>query len=259
MNLLNMAGLPFHLDHSNRPIRLHLSDPNERLDNSLIVKHVSGRETLCGGIEYWVRCVSTQAGLPLKQCIALPVQLEFVTDRGGLRFVCGIVAQASAGQGGGGLATYQLVVRDALALMALRINTRVFRDMNEVEISTALVREWRGTNPVLADVFDIDTSGITRSCPARALTMQHNESDAAFLRRLWKRRGIASFIRHGGTSESGNPVTAQHKLVLFDAPHSLKQSAAGTVRFHRDAATEARDGIFNWAAVRSLIPGNTTR
>lgn len=259
MNMLNMAGLPPLLDQSSRPIRLHLSSSTEGLDNVLIVKHVSGRETLCGGLEYRLRCVSSQAGLPLKQCIALPAQLEFVTDRGGLQLVCGIVAQASAGESDGGVATYQLVVRDALALMALRTNTRVFRDMNEVEISAALVREWRAINPVLAEVFDIDTSGITRNCPARALTMQHNESDAAFLRRLWKRRGIAWFIRPGLVSESGSPLMAGHTLVLFDVPHMLEQCAAGTVRFHRDAATETRDGIFNWAAVRSLVPGSATR
>lgn len=259
MNMLHVAGLPFHPDQSNRPIRLRLSAPDEELDDVLIVKHVSGRETLCGGLEYRVRCVSTQAGLPLKQCIALPAQLEFVTDSGGLRRVCGIVAQASAGESDGGLATYQLVIRDALALMALRTNMRVFRDMNEIEISAILVREWRGTNPVLAEVFDIDTSGITQACPARSLTMQHNESDAAFLRRLWKRSGISWFIRPGLASESGGPVTGGHTLVLFDDPHVLEQNAAGTVRFHRDAATETRDGMFNWAAVRSLVPGSATR
>jgi len=47
-----------------------------------------------------------------------------VTDRGDVRAVCGIVAQAATGQADGGLATYELVVRDALALMAHRTNTK---------------------------------------------------------------------------------------------------------------------------------------
>lgn len=259
MDFLNVASLSFGLTQSHRPIRLRLSHPQSTLDDVLIVKRVCGREALCGGIEYTLLCVSTQAGLPLKEFIALPAEVQFVTDRGALRSVCGIVSEASAGQSDGGLASYQLLVRDALALMDRRVNTRVFRSQNEVEISTTLIREWRGINPILAKVFDLDTSGITGIYPAREFTMQHNESDTAFLRRLWKRRGIAWFIRPGQATESGSATTASHTLVLFDTPQSLAQNSAGTVRFHRDAGTEVRDGVFNWSAARSLRSGSSSR
>jgi type VI secretion system secreted protein VgrG len=259
MNLLNVAGLSSSLTQLNSPIRLRLSYPDPNLDDVLLVKHVSGQETICGGVEYRLLCVSTHAVLPLKEFIALPAELQFVTDRGRLRSVCGIVAQALAGQSDGGLATYQLVVRDALALMEQRINTRIFRNMNEVDISAALVREWRNLNPVLARSFDIDTSGIKGNYPAREFTKQHNESDAAFLRRLWKRQGIAWFFRPGKSSEARRSAMPVHTLVLFDAALSLAQTSAGTVRFHRDAATEARDGVINWSAARTLKPGSVTR
>ena len=259
MNMLNAIGLSPHLTQANRPIRLRLAHQNSVLDDVLLVKRVSGQETLCGGVEYRLLCISTEATLPLKEFIALPVELQFVTDQGKLRSVCGIVAQASAGQSDGGLATYQLVVRDALALMEQRSNTRIFRNLNEIDISAALVREWRGVNPILAKAFDMDTAGITGSYPAREFTMQHNESDASFLRRLWKRQGIAWFVRPGQSSEPGSSDTPVHTLVLFDEPHSLAQNAAGTVRFHRDAGTEARDGVINWSAVRTLKAGSITR
>jgi len=254
-----MIGLPSKLTESNRPIRLRLSHQDAVLEDVLLVKHVSGQETLCGGIEYRLLCVSTRAALPLKGFIALPAELQFVTDRGQLRSVCGIVAQASSGQSDGGLATYQLVMCDALALMEQRVNTRIFRDMNVVDISTALVREWRDTNTVLAGAFEIDTSGIAENYPARDFTKQHNESDAAFLRRSWKREGIAWFMRPGLPSEAGSSATPAHTLVLFDASHSLAQNTAGTVRFHRDAGTETRDGVINWSAVRTLSAGGITR
>lgn len=259
MNMLSAVGLSPFPTQSNRPIRLRLSHQNSVLDDVLLVKRVSGQETLCGGIEYRLLCVSTQATLPLKEFIALPVELQFVTDQGQLRSVCGIVAQASAGQSDGGLATYQLVVRDALALMEQRVNTRIFRNLNEVDISAALTREWRDINPILAKALDIDTLGISGTYPAREFTMQHNESDAAFLRRIWKRQGISWFIRPGQTGESGSSDTPAHTLVLFDAPLSLAQNAAGTLRFHRDAATEARDGVINWSAVRTLKAGSISR
>lgn len=50
-----------------------------------------------------------------------------------------------------------------------------------------------------------------------------------------------------------------HTLVLLDDPMKLPKSSAGTVRYHRDAATEARDSITLWSASRQLVPGNVQR
>jgi len=244
------------LTQANRPIRLMLRGQGVVLDDVLIVKRVTGKESLCGGIDYRLLCLSTQAALPLKNFIALAAELQFVTDRGQLRSVCGVVTGAHAGQSDGGLATYQLVIRDALSLMERRINTRIFRNMSETDIIWSLVREWRSHNPVLAGVLDIDMAGIKRTYPAREFTMQYNESDAAFVRRLCKRRGISWFIRPAGQGASDSNAAPVHSLVLFDSSLSLARNAAGTVRFHRDAATEARDGIVNWSAMRTLVNGS---
>lgn len=259
---MDLCDLPLHspeFTQANRPIRLRLSHPQTALDDVLLIKHVSGQETLCGGVEYRLLCVSRQVALPLKEMLALPAELQFTTDCGHSRSVCGIVAQVSAGQSDGGLATYQLLVRDALALMEQRIRTRVFRTLDEVDISRMIVSEWRSANPILAQAFALETSGITIDYPAREFTMQHNESDAAFLRRLWKRQGIAWFIRPGAPRGSDDNATPAHTLVLFDAAQTLEQNSAGTVRFHRDAGTERRDSVINWCAVRTLKAGSIAR
>jgi type VI secretion system secreted protein VgrG len=247
------------LSEANRPIRLRLADSKSVLDNVLLVKKVDGHEELCGGLEYRLYCVSTYATLPLKELIALPVELQFVTDRGNIRSVCGIVAEASAGQSDGGLATYHLVVRDSLALMDQRVNTRVFRNVNEIDLSAALINEWRAINPILSRVLDVDFSGVTNAYPAREFTMQHNESDAAFLRRLWKRRGISWFIRPGQASETGGDQTPTHTLVLFDSSYVLGQNEAAAIRFQSDLATKTFDSIYNWSASRTLRSGSVSR
>lgn len=259
MNLKDLTSAITGFSQANRPIRLRLSHEQGVLDDVLLVKRVAGTETLCGGLEYRLSCVSTNAMLPLKDFLALPIELQFVTDRGDLRSVCGIVAQAAAGQSDGGLATYQLVVRDALALMEKRNNNRVFRNLNEVEISKIILDEWRNKNPVLIKAFDFDLSYLKGQYPAREFTMQHRESDAAFLRRLWKRRGIAWFVRPGKATEHGSNDTPAHTLVLFDDASLLPRNAAGTIRYHRDAATEERAGITAWLPVRTLTPGGVTR
>lgn len=259
MNLKDLNDTFASLSEANRPIRLRLKQKRHVLDDVLLVKRVTGSEALCGGLEYRLLCVSTRADHPLKEFIGLPVELQFVTDLGDMRAVCGIVAQAAAGQGDGGLATYQLVVRDALALMEYRTNTRIFRNRNELEITKTILDEWRQNNPVLAEAFEVDVSCVTGAYPAREFTMQHNESDADFLRRLWKRRGIAWYIRPGLASEARSQDAPGHTLVLFDDGFLLPQNAAGTVRYHQDGSTEQSDTIIAWSPVRSLRPGSLTR
>lgn len=246
------------LTDAHRPIRARLHGEQGPIDDLLLVKHVKGEETICGGLEYRLLCVATEAGLPLKAFNAMAVELQFVTDRGNLHSVCGIVAHAAEGESDGGLATYQLVIRDALALMDARVNTRVFRNASEIDITNTLLREWLQNNPVLAGAFDFKLL-TTKSCPAREFTMQYNESDAAFLRRLWKRRGLAWFIEAGEDNGTRGNTVRGHRLVLFDAPDALLPNAAGMVRYHRDDGTEKRDSVTAWHAQRSLTPARVSR
>lgn len=255
---MSLIGSAFGLTGTNRPIRVRFKNQSGLVDDVLLIKHVSGIETMCGGIDYSLLCVSTRAGLPLKQFIATPVEVQFVTDTGGLRSVCGIVAGATEGQNDGGLATYQLIVRDALSLLDKTCNTRVFRNASEIDITHVLLKEWRASSSVAAMTFDYDLNKL-KQYPAREFTKQHNESTATFLRRLWKRRGISWFIRPGALTDTGGGDMPAHTLVLFDDVMNLRENAAGTVRFHRDGGTETRDTITNWHAVRTLTPGSVER
>jgi type VI secretion system secreted protein VgrG len=253
-DLLDFLVQPKDLTTTNRPLRLRLDCSTQLSDDMLLPQRVYGAESICGGLEYRILCVSARAQLPLKEFIGLPAALDFVTDRGGLRSICGIITEIAAGDSDGGLASYQLVLRDALSIMDKRTNTRVFRNKDEVEIVQLILDEWRLGNRIvgicfkheLADFFD------TISYPKREFTMQHNESDGAFIRRLLKRRGISWYFRadHGER-------TLFHTMVLLNRPDSVRENAAGAVRYHRDSPTEERDSITSWSAVRTLQPGST--
>lgn len=252
------------LTTAHRPIRLRLGHADHLADELLLPQRVQGQESVCGGFEYLVTCVADTPRLPLKELIAVPAELQLVTDRGQLRSICGIVAEARAGDHDGGLAVYQLVLRDALAVMEKRINSRVFRYQNELEIVQVLFDEWRHSNSVMASAFDYELDPLfdMRLYPPREQTMQYNESDAAFVRRLLKRRGIAWTFRPGrarGAAEQEPDDTPVHTLLLFSDPASLPRSAAGTVRYHRIDATEERDTVVSWCAARRLQPGSITR
>jgi len=253
------------LSTAHRALRLRLAHAEGLAGDLLLPQQLSGSESVCGGIDYRVVCVSTDPALPLKQFIALPAEVQIVTDRGGLRSICGIVSEARSGDSDGGLATYQLVLRDALAIMEKRVNSRIFRNQNELGIVQTLFDEWRHANAVLAGAFEVELDPLLdlAAYPVREQTMQYNESDAAFVRRLLRRRGISWTIRPGrsrGTSvDPLHDRIPAHTLVLFADAAQLPRNAAGTVRYHRDDATEQRDTITVWGAARSLQPGASGR
>lgn len=261
---LNFIHSEKHLNTARRPLRLLLGFPDGVRNDVLLPQRVMGVETICGGFTYTVLALSTSAELPLKEFIALPAEINFVTDRGDIRRVCGIVSEASVGNSDGGVASYQLLIRDAFALMEKRINSRIFRTMSELDVLDVLFSEWRQKNSVLAGSLhvEIDPVLLSRGIPQREMICQHNESDADFARRLLKRRGIAWFFRAGapgGQTSGSAPAWPSHTLVLFDDAQSLKQNAAGAVRFHRDDGTEQRDTITSWSGMRTLQPGQVSR
>ncbi|KQQ86345.1 type VI secretion system Vgr family protein [Massilia sp. Leaf139] len=256
------------LSTAHRALRLRFApagETREALHDVLLPQQIAGSEAICGGIEYRIVCVSSDPALALKQFIALPAEVQIVTDRGALRSVCGIVTEARCGDSDGGLTTYQLVLRDALAIMEKRVNSRIFRNRNELAIVQLLFDEWRHANAVLARAFDYELDPLLdlAEYPAREQTMQYNESDAAFVRRLLRRRGISWCVRagrsRGSAVDPAHDRTPAHTLVLFADAGKLPQNAAGTVRYHRDDATDARDTITAWSAARTLQPGASAR
>lgn len=263
----NISSLSqYMLTVRHRPLRLILEGLDGTGEEPLLPQRVIGSEAICGSLEFRILCVCGNATLALKDFIGVPAELQIVTDRGNLRRICGIVTEAASGQSDGGLATYELVMRDALSVLEHRFNTRVFLDKNELDIIQLLVDEWRKRIPLLAATFDlvIDAGLAHRPGPRRQFIMQHNESDAGFVRRLLQRRGIAWFFRSGLAAGScradsrGPAPRIGHTLVLFDDPHRLDPNAAGRIRFHRDDATEQRDTITGWSAVRTLRPGSAS-
>ena len=254
-----------HLNADSRPIRLKLFHHDRQSSDLLLPQSINGKEAVCGGFEYQVDCVATSCSLPLKEFIGLPAILEFVNDGGLLRPVCGVITQASSGESDGAISSYRIVICDAMKIMEQRINTRVFRRLSWPQVVVVVLEEWLRKAGVLAGTFDYEFADGFRleNYADREQTVQFNESDAVFIRRLLRRSGIAWFFRPGPSRVSqGNrqavESTAVHTLVLFDAKSRLAQNIAGTVRYHRDDASEQRDSVTRWGAVRRFQAGSSS-
>ena len=264
MNYADLRRAPFGAfpTQRNRSIQLGFGGGQQQLEDVLLPQRVDIQESLFGGIDGCISCVSTTAGLPLTLFIGLPVSVRLVTDTGGLRAINGIVVDAREGESDNSLSTYQLFIRDALSILERRINTRIFRQSNVLDIIQTLVGEWRKNSSVLAGAFYIDVSNVDRAkLPAREQTVQFDESDAAFIRRLCRREGIGWFVRAGkpGQKDPGKAGDMAHTLVLYDNAIKLSRSAVGSVPYLADATIGERDAITLLCVARQLVPGSVRR
>ncbi|CAB3809070.1 hypothetical protein LMG28688_06914 [Paraburkholderia caffeinitolerans] len=244
-----------------RPFRLYWRASQTDLSGLIFLQRLDIREDLCGGIEGRLSCISTSNGIALQNFLGQPVTIQLVTDAGTLQSICAIVTDAHEGESDGSLATYQLVVRDALSILERRTNTRIFRSKSTLDIIQTLVREWRTRSTTLAATFDIDVSKLDASkYPAREQTLQFEESDADFIRRLCRRDGISWFVKAGG-GQGGSDLSEQpfHTLVFFDNVIKLDQAPAGTVPYHADAAIGMNDSITLLTTGRQLVAGSVRR
>jgi len=174
-DLVNLLLSGQALSTANRALRLRLAFPDGISDNILLPQRVNGVDAICDGFEYRILCVSGEVNFPLKNFISLAAELQIVTDQGELHSICGFVTGASSGESDGGLATYQLVVRDALAVLSMKTNKRVFREKNEIDIIEVLLGEWRQRNPQLASSFEFEFAPELKqhNFPKREFTMQY--------------------------------------------------------------------------------------
>ncbi len=242
----------------NRAVRLKWGRQQEQLESLLMPQRVDIQEALCGGIDGSIACVSTSAGIPLTTFIGLPLSVLLVTDSGDLHTISGIVVDAREGESDGALATYQLFICDAISILERRTNMRVFRKLSVLDIVQTLVSEWRRRSTVLAGAFYIDVSNVDGArVPVREQTIQFNESDADFIRRLCRREGIGWFIRAGkpGQSDAAKAGEPAHTLVLYDNANKLTRAAVGSVQYGPVAGIGQRDAVTHLSLARQLIVG----
>lgn len=246
------------LDGDARPLRLRLTTNPATIGRAMMVQKIDITEAINAGLDGWVSCVSPRVGLPLKLMLGCPLAVDLLTDEGLLRPICGVVTEAHAGRSDGGFAQYHLRIRDAFSIMDQRVNSRVFRQRSVLDITRILFSEWRQRNAALASVFDYRFVLLREDDhPARDFSLQYNESDAAFLQRLWRREGLSWFIVAEPVSEDTG-YAAAHVLVLFADSRMLAANRAGEIRYHGNTAVETHDSVTAWSEARVLVPGEAT-
>ena len=236
----------------NRPIRIQIGNTASEETATLAVHSFQASESVCAvsPLQLRVVCLATRSDLTPAHFLGQPVRLTVVNDTGDLRAFCAIVSQAqSVPDDGSGAQPWLLEAVDAMTLMGQSCRSRIFLGKSVLEITEIILREW--TRP-LGETFDFNMDQLhSADYPVREMSLQWNESDSAFLQRLWRKHGIA-----WGVSANASSGPVLHTLVLFDGSASFPQNAAGTLRYHVDAAVQENDAITVWSPLGRITPGS---
>ncbi|MGQ7940052.1 contractile injection system protein, VgrG/Pvc8 family [Paraburkholderia sp. D1E] len=150
-------------------------------------------------------------------------------------------------------------MRDALSVLEGRTNTRIFRTLSVPDLIEKLLGEWQKKSPARARVRLRPVVAGSREVSGARDAVAVSRVGRGFHPAAVPSRGAAWFTAAGKRGAAPSANGAGESPVLLDDPMKLPKSSAGTVRYHRDATTEARDSITLWSASRQLVPGNVQR
>lgn len=232
---------------------LHIQFSNTTLNQQFYLQSIDGEHRLNQGAQAELLCLSTNATIALKQCIASQVAVDCVTDRGQLFRMTGLITGAEQGQSDGSLTIYKLKLEDPTALWKHRRNSRVFMNKSVVEIIEIVFKEWQQKSPIFAASLRLDLSGLCKDYDVRPFVMQHNETDDEFLKRLLHQEGINYLIDEAQLCVRHYlaPIEAQ-KLRLIDDNSQFKPLTRQSIRYHHSNATQSQDSIYSFVAQRSI-------
>jgi type VI secretion system secreted protein VgrG len=222
------------------------------LPETLMAECFHGREALNELFRFDVDALSVSTDLELEQFLGEEITLKLLQADGSRRAWHGICTSACWVGADGGVARYRLRLEPALHLLRERRDCTIFQDKTVQEIAAEVLADY----PQVRFEFDLG-----RQLAPRTICTQYRESDFAFLKRILVSEGLNFRFEHeqSDSSEDASTAQAKHKLVIFDnkaaAPAMQGESA---LRFHGVRATDTRDAIDQFAAVRRVQPNAVT-
>jgi len=186
----------------------------------------------------------SRAGADLEPVALLDREAVFTIERNGVveRTVPGIVTAFGQDETGPGHTRYRAVVESPLARLGLRLDSRIFQQVDVTHV-LAMLLEQSGIHATRAAYF--------AAHGPREYCVQYRETDAAFFRRLAAGEGIVFWHE----VDSGRAV-----LVLSDKIGSapvLPEGAPVRYDLASDGGASAR-GLWRFASCRKLAPTHLT-
>lgn len=150
----------------------------------------------------------------------------------------------------GGFARYRLIIEPWLAFLGHNRDHYLFQDKTVIEIVDELLADWKG-HAHLAPAWRWALADTT-AYPKRGMTVQYQESDLDFLKRLLAEEGLFCWFEH--TTEEGETL-GQHCLVIADHNGAFTDNAQARIRYTQAGATLSEDSLDRWLDQRRIDTG----
>lgn len=195
--------------------------------------------------------LSTWADLAPVNLIGQPVLLELLTahSRSALRPFHGHVTAFELLGADGGYARYRLTIEPWLAFLGHRTDAWVFQDVSVLDITEAVFADYAAQGKLLPQWrFELANRA---AYARRSLCVQFNETDLAFLQRLWAEEGLFTWFEHSGNAADAQTL-GQHTLVIADHNGAFAPNAQPRIRYTQPGAVMKEDSVTHWHGHRRV-------
>lgn len=203
--------MPAENSQDRRPNQVTLGPQKDEL----VLLDLSGTEYVNDLNQFLVRGLS-KSPVALDKLLGTEAAVSIEVAPGETRTFHQIIASARYGGNEQGGHVYEFELRPWLWLLGHRVNSRIFHDMTALEIIQQVCRDSLGASAGIK----IDTS---LGQEQREYTVQYNESELAFVRRLLEEEGINFHF----TMTAG-----QHQMVLTDSASSFPMASVAAVEYN---------------------------
>jgi len=219
------------------------------LAEAVVIEEGLGPLTEHAGFRIELTALSSDAHIALPKLLGQPLRLDLQTSasRTVLRPFHGHVTAASRLGANGGFARYRLVIEPWLSFVGNNRDHYLFQDKSVIEIVDELLGDWKGQGKLTPEWrWDLPD---TAAYPKRGMTVQYNESDLAFLKRLLAEEGLFTWFEH---SQEDGEAFGKHTLVIADHNGAFKPNAQSRIRYTQAGATLSEDSLDRWFGQRSI-------
>ncbi|GAB3541829.1 type VI secretion system Vgr family protein [Noviherbaspirillum agri] len=235
-----------------RLLRLVTSLGSDRL----LVEHIDGRESLSETYRFHVTVLCTDARLNLQPLLGQPALLQMLTQhsRTDLRPIHGHISVVEQLGSDGGFSRCRLTIEPWLAFLRHRRDCYVWQGKSVLDIAAEIFSDYQG-NGKLAPAWRLALADESIYKP-RDVCTQFEESDLAFIERLFAEEGLFYWFEHQVDTTSDG--FGCHTLVIADHNGAFTPNQQSSIRYHRASAVEKSDSITAWHAQRRLATNAVT-
>lgn len=187
--------------------------PEALLAERVTIDEALGPVVEHAGFRIELSALSLNADQSLTALLGQPVRLDLQTaaSRDVRRPFHGHITQITRQGADGGFGRYRLIIEPWLAFLGHNRDNYLFQDKSVIDIVDELLGDWKGQGKLVPD-WEWRLAD-PAAYPKRGMTVQYQESDLAFLKRLLAEEGLFCWFEH--RAEAGEPL-GRHSLIIAD-------------------------------------------